>query len=59
MLAHGLTATRRYVIHGSRLLERSGFDVVSYDARGHGESESRAGAHRLRVRRIWSPTSRR
>ena len=24
MLAHGLTATRRYVTHGSRLLERSG-----------------------------------
>ncbi len=38
MLAHGLTATRRYVTHGSRLLERSGFDVVAYDARGHGDS---------------------
>ena len=38
VLAHGLTATRRYVTHGSRLLERSGFDVLSYDARGHGES---------------------
>ena len=24
VLAHGLTATRRYVVHGSRLLERSG-----------------------------------
>jgi 3-oxoadipate enol-lactonase len=39
VLAHGLTATRRYVVHGSRLLERSGLRVVSYDARGHGESD--------------------
>ena len=37
VLAHGLTATRRYVVHGSRLLERSGYRVVSYDARGHGD----------------------
>ena len=37
-LAHGLTATRRYVVHGSRLLERKGYRVLSYDARGHGES---------------------
>lgn len=39
VLAHGLTATRRYVLHGSRLLERSGFRVIAYDARGHGESD--------------------
>jgi pimeloyl-ACP methyl ester carboxylesterase len=39
VLCHGITATRRYVVHGSRLLERSGFRVVSYDARGHGESD--------------------
>jgi pimeloyl-ACP methyl ester carboxylesterase len=38
VLAHGLTATRRYVVHGSRLLERAGHRVVSYDARGHGDS---------------------
>jgi len=38
LLAHGLTATRRYVVHGSRTLERAGHRVVSYDARGHGES---------------------
>lgn len=38
VLLHGLTATRRYVVMGSRLLERSGATVVSYDARGHGES---------------------
>ena len=35
---HGLTATRRYVLMGSRLLERSGRRVVLYDARGHGSS---------------------
>ena len=39
VLAHGLTATRRYVVHGSRVLERSGYRVVSYDARGHGDSD--------------------
>jgi pimeloyl-ACP methyl ester carboxylesterase len=38
VLAHGLTATRRYVVHGSKLLQRSGYRVISYDARGHGES---------------------
>ena len=38
VLAHGLTATRRYVVQGSRRLERSGYRVISYDARGHGES---------------------
>ena len=38
VLAHGLTATRRYVVMGSRALERSGHRVVSYDARGHGQS---------------------
>ena len=38
LLAHGLTATRRYVVMGSRSLERSGHRVVSYDARGHGAS---------------------
>jgi len=35
---HGLTATRRYVVMGSRALERSGHRVVLYDARGHGRS---------------------
>jgi pimeloyl-ACP methyl ester carboxylesterase len=38
LLLHGLTATRRYVVHGSRMLERAGHRVVAYDARGHGES---------------------
>lgn len=38
LLLHGLTATRRYVVHGSRMMERAGHRVVAYDARGHGES---------------------
>ena len=38
MLLHGLTATRRYVTHGSKLLPRSGYTTFAYDARGHGES---------------------
>jgi pimeloyl-ACP methyl ester carboxylesterase len=38
VLLHGLTATRRYVVHGSRVLPRRGYRAVSYDARGHGES---------------------
>src|SRR5580698_8602992 len=38
ILLHGLTATRRYVVMGSRLLERSGHRVIAYDARGHGRS---------------------
>jgi pimeloyl-ACP methyl ester carboxylesterase len=36
---HGLTATRRYVLHGSFTLARRGYKLVSYDARGHGESD--------------------
>jgi pimeloyl-ACP methyl ester carboxylesterase len=38
VLLHGLTATRRYVVMGSRLLERSGYRTIGYDARGHGLS---------------------
>jgi pimeloyl-ACP methyl ester carboxylesterase len=38
VLAHGLTATRRYVVMGSTALERSGHRVIAYDARGHGMS---------------------
>jgi 3-oxoadipate enol-lactonase len=38
VLAHGLTATRRYVVMGSRTLQRSGYRTISYDARGHGRS---------------------
>lgn len=39
VLCHGITATRRYVVHGSQALPRAGHLVVSYDARGHGESD--------------------
>jgi pimeloyl-ACP methyl ester carboxylesterase len=38
VLAHGLTATRRYVVMGSTALQRSGHRVIAYDARGHGAS---------------------
>jgi 3-oxoadipate enol-lactonase len=42
VLCHGITATRRYVLHGSRALERAGHTVVTYDARAHGESDPAA-----------------
>ncbi len=42
VLLHGLTATHRYVVMGSRALERSGHRVVAYDARGHGASDPAA-----------------
>jgi pimeloyl-ACP methyl ester carboxylesterase len=38
VLLHGLTATRRYVVMGSRALQRAGHRVLAYDARGHGQS---------------------
>lgn len=38
MLLHGLTATRRYVVMGSKALERSDHRVILYDARAHGHS---------------------
>ena len=41
ILLHGLTATRRYVLHGSLALARRGYRQISYDARGHGESRRR------------------
>jgi pimeloyl-ACP methyl ester carboxylesterase len=42
VLLHGLSATRRYVVMGSRVLERSGLRVIAYDARGHGRSTAPA-----------------
>jgi pimeloyl-ACP methyl ester carboxylesterase len=39
LLLHGLTATRRYVVMGSKLLAKEGRRMVAYDARGHGESD--------------------
>lgn len=38
VLLHGLTATRRYVVMGSKSLPRAGYRVTTFDARGHGES---------------------
>ncbi len=38
VLAHGLTATRRNVIQGSRHLLGRGWRLFGYDARGHGDS---------------------
>jgi pimeloyl-ACP methyl ester carboxylesterase len=38
VLLHGLTATRRYVVMGSKALPRAGYRVTTLDARGHGES---------------------
>lgn len=39
VLLHGLTATRRYVVMGSKSLERGGHRVIAFDARGHGRSQ--------------------
>ena len=39
LLLHGLSATRRYVLHGSTALIREGYRLIAYDARGHGESD--------------------
>jgi len=43
VLLHGLTATRRYTVMGSKALPRSGFRLTTYDARGHGESSPAPG----------------
>lgn len=43
VLLHGLTATRRYVLMGSRYLARAGAELVAFDARGHGASGPAAG----------------
>lgn len=40
VLLHGLTATRRYIVMGSRTLQREGYRVISYDARAHGRSDA-------------------
>jgi pimeloyl-ACP methyl ester carboxylesterase len=39
VLLHGLSATRRNVVHGSRHLPRAGYRLIAYDARGHGDSD--------------------
>jgi 3-oxoadipate enol-lactonase len=38
VLLHGLSATRRNVVQGSRALLRRGYELIAYDARGHGAS---------------------
>jgi pimeloyl-ACP methyl ester carboxylesterase len=48
VLLHGLTATRRYVVMGSKMLERSGHRVIAYDARGHGSSSPAPDADQYR-----------
>ena len=44
VLLHGLSATRRNVVQGSRHLVKRGYRLISYDARGHGAS-SPAGSY--------------
>jgi pimeloyl-ACP methyl ester carboxylesterase len=39
VMLHGLSATRRNVVQGSRHLVRRGYRLIAYDARGHGASE--------------------
>ena len=41
-LAHGLSAARTYVVHGSKVLPRNGYRLHTWDARGHGESDPAA-----------------
>jgi len=38
LLMHGLSSVRRLVLMGSKRLEKDGANLVSYDARGHGQS---------------------
>ena len=38
VLLHGLSATRRNVVQGSRHLIKRGYRLIAYDARGHGTS---------------------
>ena len=40
VLLHGLSATRRNVVQGSRALVKRGYRLISYDARGHGQSSA-------------------
>jgi len=43
VLLHGLSATRRNVVQGSRALLRRGYRLIAYDARGHGASSPAPG----------------
>ena len=44
VLLHGLTASRRYVVHRSRALARSGLRMIAYDARGRATGAQRSAA---------------
>lgn len=39
VLCHGITATHKQVVHGSKVLPRQGLRMIAYDARGHGDSD--------------------
>ena len=39
VLAHGITAHRDLVVHGSSHLPRAGYRLLSYNARSHGDSD--------------------
>jgi pimeloyl-ACP methyl ester carboxylesterase len=43
VLLHGLSATRRNVVQGSRHLIKRGYSLIAYDARGHGASSPAGG----------------
>ncbi|MEA2330656.1 MAG: hypothetical protein QOH58_794 [Thermoleophilaceae bacterium] len=43
VLLHGLSATRRNVVQGSRHLVKRGYRLIAYDARGHGASSRASG----------------
>jgi pimeloyl-ACP methyl ester carboxylesterase len=43
VLLHGLSATRRNVVQGSRHLVKRGYRLIAYDARGHGASSPAPG----------------
>lgn len=43
VLLHGITASRRYVVHGSKLIPRRGLRAIAFDARGHGDSSAAPG----------------
>lgn len=45
VLLHGLSATRRNVVQGSRALVKRGYRLISYDARGHGASQPAPSYH--------------
>jgi pimeloyl-ACP methyl ester carboxylesterase len=54
VLLHGLTATRRYVVMGSKALERAGHRVIAYDARAHGHSAPARDPHDYGYERLAS-----